>query len=140
LNFEIILVLNVANILLIDDEPLLLDLTSTALRRDGHRVMPMSDALSALDSYRLGHDAVDLVVTDVSMSPVGGFELVKRLEALGFRGEVLFMSGYAAVSEGIADSLGEGSIIEKPFTAAQFRSAVNEALAGSKRRAADLHA
>jgi two-component system cell cycle sensor histidine kinase/response regulator CckA len=121
-----------ANILVIDDESLVLDLISATLRRDGHNVTAMADPLAAIDAFINGRLAIDLLLTDVSMSPISGFEIFKRMLSAGFDGPVLFMSGYSALSGAIVGSLGERAIIEKPFTAAELRAAVGRAVAKIK--------
>lgn len=118
-----------ANILIIDDEPLLLDLTTTVLRLQGHHVTPLPGPIEALEQFASGADELDLVLSDVDMRPITGFETVKRLAARGFQGQVLFMSGYSGLSEAISESLGPKAVIEKPFTAPQLRAAVTRALA-----------
>ena len=124
-----------ANVMVIDDESVLLDLISACLRRDGHHVTAMTDPLAAIDSFMHGQVAIDLLLTDVSMDPIGGFEIVKRLIKAGFDGPVLFMSGYTALSGAVIGSLGERAVIEKPFTAAELRSAVRRALAKGRLKA-----
>lgn len=121
-----------ANILIIDDEPILLDLTTTVLRLEGHRVTPLPGPTEALEQFASGADQLDLILSDVDMRPITGFETVKRLAAKGFQGRVLFMSGYSGLSEAITGSLGPKIVIEKPFTAPQLRAAVNRIL--SKKR------
>ena len=117
-----------ANILLIDDELVLLTLMSTALRRDGHTVTALSDPLAALAVQAGGQVPIDLIVTDISMKPISGFQLVNRIIGEGFAGPVLFTSGYPAFSDTIAHSLGVHSVLEKPFTVAQLETAVRRAL------------
>jgi DNA-binding NtrC family response regulator len=121
-----------ANILMIDDEPLLLGLISNTLRLDGHKTIALSDPLDALDYQREGQSPIDLLLTDIDMKPISGFELVNRLTKAGFDGPVLFTSGYPALSGAIANSLGQRSILEKPFTAPQLRAAVRGTLSRSK--------
>src|ERR1700722_9293171 len=106
-----------ANILLIDDEPVLLDLISRILRLDGHDVDAINNPLEALASYGGGTKAIDLLVTDIDMKPISGFELVKRLSKTGFCSPVLFMSGYPALAAAVSESLGDRAILEKPFSA-----------------------
>jgi DNA-binding NtrC family response regulator len=122
-----------SNILVIDDEAVLLDLIATVLRLDGHTVIAMSDPLAALDCLR-GAELlpIDLLLTDIEMKPISGFELVNCLGKTGIIIPVLFTSGYPALSGAVANSLGERSILEKPYTAAQLRTAVSKALRSSK--------
>jgi DNA-binding NtrC family response regulator len=121
-----------ANVLVIDDESVLLDLIATVLRTDGHSVQATGDPLKALSFLDAGNPPIDLVLTDIDMKPITGFELVKRLTKIGFTGPVLFTSGYASLCGAVTDSLGSRAILEKPFTAAQLRTALGRALAKGK--------
>ena len=111
-----------ANIFVIDDESILLDLISNALRLDGHKVTTFSEPMSMLAVP--GCPLMDLLVTDVEMRPINGFEVAKRLIMRGFQGPILFMSGYSYPR----DSSDRRLVIEKPFTAGQLRAAVSKAL------------
>ncbi len=121
-----------SNILLIDDDPVSLLLITNTLRLDGHEVRAMRDPLEALNSHGFGDAQVDLLLTAISVSPISGFELARRLKKSGFRGAALFMSPYPTLAGAVADSLGERAILEKPFTARQLRSAVSRALIKGK--------
>ena len=110
-----------AHILVIDDESVLLDLISRILRQDGHTVTAVSDPVAAMDSARCGRPHIDLLLTDVSMSPMSGPELVRRLTTAGFNAPVLFMSGYPAMELAIAAPGGARSVIDKPFTVGELR-------------------
>ena len=125
-----------AHILVVDDEPLLLDLISATLRLDGHEVTAVGDPPAALSMQEAGQLPVDLLLTDVEMRPISGFELVRRLTKLGFDSPVLFTTGYPALSDVVAGSLGARFILEKPFTAAQLRGVVRNALSPSKSKIA----
>jgi DNA-binding response OmpR family regulator len=121
-----------ANILLINDEPVLLNLISNTLRLEGYVVTSMCDPLTAVESFRAGRLQIDLVLTDIELTPISGFELVKRLSKTGFKSPALFMSGDPALVGVVAESLGHCAVLEKPFTAAQLRSAVRSTLQRSK--------
>jgi DNA-binding NtrC family response regulator len=124
---------NVAHILVVDDENIVLNLIATVLRTDGHTVTALSDPSLASDCFNIA--AIDLILTDVTMKPISGFELVKRLTILGFDGRVLFMSGFSNLSAAISQSLGERALLEKPFTAMELRKAVKCILSGTKAKA-----
>jgi DNA-binding NtrC family response regulator len=123
----------VAHILVVDDEHILLDLISSVLRTDGHTVTSLSDPSLASDYVK--NAAIDLILTDVTMRPISGFEMVKRLTILGFEGRVLFMSGFSNLSAAISRSVGVRAIIEKPFTAIELRRSVKRVLSGTKAKA-----
>jgi DNA-binding NtrC family response regulator len=124
---------NVAHILGVDDEDIVLDLIATVLRSDGHTVTALSDPSLASDYFNIA--AIDLILTDVTMTPFSGFELVKRLTIFGFDGKVLFMSGFSNLSASISRSIGEWAVLEKPFTAMELRKAVKRILSGTKAKA-----
>jgi DNA-binding NtrC family response regulator len=117
-----------ANILVIDAESLLLDLVSTVLRLDGHSVTAMSDPMAALNWFRNNDAVIDLILTDISLKPINGFELATRFGKLGLDCPVIYMSGYSSISGVIVGSMGERSVIDKPFTASELRRAVGRVL------------
>jgi two-component system OmpR family response regulator len=116
-----------SRILVIDDEPIVLDLIAISLTLSGHEVTAFGNPLEIFEAPELLRTA-DLLITDVSMRPIDGFEVVKRLNTDGLCPPVLFMSGYPAVAAAIAQNRGEKSVIEKPFTVEQLRNAVRRAL------------
>ncbi len=96
---------------MVDDEILVLDLITLALRTRWPYGYRQSDPLAELERAR--QFPIDILVTDVDMKPISGFELVKRLGKTGwFNGPVLFTSGYPADSEIVAGSLGNHAILE----------------------------
>ena len=114
------------NFLVIDDEPALLALAIAALRKDGHTVHAVSNPLEAIEICT-AKDDFDLVIIDINMEPIGGFEVVYRLRLNSVNSPVLFMTG-GWIASAIAERIGHRSIIDKPFTALQFRRAVNNML------------
>ena len=118
-------------IVVIDDEPLLLDLVSTILRSEGHAVHAVGDPLVGL-AFCQSHSGVDLLITDVDIRPISGFEVVKRLRLSDVDLPVLFMSGYPNVSGVISQTLGESSVLDKPFTTPQLKAAVKRAIRKNK--------
>jgi len=114
----------VANILVIDDEQFLLDLISATLTAAGHRVTALDNPVAAYDFIVTENQEIDLLLTDVSLTPFNGFELVRRLNLVGFDQPVLFTTGYSVLSAVIAQSVANRAVLEKPFTAQQLRAAV----------------
>lgn len=123
-----------ARLFIIDDEPILLNLMFSVLGMAGYEVDGTEDPIVALCAIVSACPPVDLVITDADMKPITGFQLVKKLREECVDCPVIFMSGHRGIGETIADSCGEKSVIEKPFTAAELRSAIERALPASKRR------
>ncbi|NGY58011.1 response regulator [Lentzea sp. NEAU-D13] len=68
-----------ATVLIVDDLPINLDLMRTLLTHHGHRVLEAGDGVEALD--RIADEIPDLVVTDVMMPRMDGYQLVRELRA-----------------------------------------------------------
>jgi len=100
----------------VEDQAEVRDYTAAALESYGYRVLKAASAAEALSICEREGEHIDLVLTDVVMPNVGGFELAGRVEKLRPGMRVLYMSGYtdnAIVEHGI---LGEGAeFITKPF-------------------------
>jgi len=69
-------------ILFIDDDDLIVRLTSVTLTRAGHRVSSFSDPQVALDLFRAVPDSFDLVVADIQLGSLTGVELAARMLAI----------------------------------------------------------
>jgi DNA-binding NtrC family response regulator len=83
-------------ILIVDDDPNVLDTLRTLLIDDGHTVRTARDGLQALD--RLRRAPVDLVVSDVVMPVVDGHKLVQEMRRTGDRTPVILMSSVPSVT------------------------------------------
>ncbi len=71
-----------ATVLVAEDSPIMRDVVAESLRSYGLRVLEAGDGAEALDVLA-GADAVDLVVTDLEMPRMDGFELIQRLRERG---------------------------------------------------------
>ena len=85
-------------VLVVDDDPMILQLVSTTLERAGFLVQAVSSAEEALKSYSNSlADPFCLVLSDVLMPEVNGVDLARRLLAQDANVSVLFMSGQIPV-------------------------------------------
>ena len=118
-----------ATVLLVEDEPALLDLTAAMLRRMGCNVLAAGSPQVALALAEQHGAGLDLVLTDVVMPGMNGGELVSQLSAALPGLKALFMSGYTANIIARYGVLEEGmNFIQKPFTYSQLSSQVHHAL------------
>lgn len=103
----------VRTILLVDDEPFARSAARRVLHSIGHRVL---EAPAAREAYALAdsEEPIDLLLTDVNMPGVNGFELARSLEALRPGLRILYMCGYPP--ETIEGAPKNAQFIEKPFT------------------------
>ncbi len=107
-----------ANVLLVEDEPLISAITEEWLNELGHVVVgPASDLASAL---RLAETPIDGAIVDISLGRQSGYPLADVLTARGV--PFLFATGYG--QEGIEPAWRGRPTLSKPFEFETFRRAV----------------
>jgi PAS domain S-box-containing protein len=119
-----------AEILVVEDEPALLALTSRVLRRLGYSVTAVSSPSEAADLLAGGRTRFDLLLTDVVMPGMSGPDLAAFARSCMPGIRCVFMSGYPADRISKSGSLPAGSaLIPKPFTVTSLAERVRDALA-----------
>ncbi len=116
-------------ILLVEDEPAILEMTATMLQLLGHTVLAAGTPEEAIRLSAMHEGCIDLFLTDVIMPEMNGRDLAGRLSAGRSGMKILFMSGYPAnilTNQGVLD---EGvNFIEKPFTMQELATKVRQTL------------
>jgi two-component system, OmpR family, response regulator MprA len=101
-------------ILVVDDEPAVLDAVDRALRLEGYDTELAADGQQALDA--LAADAPDALVLDVLMPRVDGLEVCRRLRAAGDRTPVLVLTARDGVPDRVRGlDAGADDYLVKPF-------------------------
>ncbi|MCM2284049.1 MAG: PAS domain S-box protein [Desulfobacula sp.] len=104
-------------ILLVEDEPILLDMTKEMLELNGYQVLIALNPDEALQIAGDHADEIHLVMTDVVMPGMNGYDLAEKLMSLYPGLKCLFMSGYTASVIARHGVLGEPvHFIQKPFS------------------------
>lgn len=118
-----------ARILLAEDEAATRDLVRRALEADGHSVEVMEGGADALERLGQGPDQFQLLISDVNMPGMDGFELANKARALNSGLAVVFMSGLVEHLERAKSLTGERYFtLSKPFSLEQVRATVRAAL------------
>src|SRR5688500_15374384 len=106
-------------ILVVDDEPSIVDAVATALRYEGYEVHEASSGREALDAVM--RNEPDLVVLDWMLPDVPGIEVGRRLRARGFKTAVLFLTAKDATEDKVeALRAGGDDYVTKPFSLAEL--------------------
>jgi CheY-like chemotaxis protein len=119
-------------ILLVEDDVALRSATARLLREQGFTVLVAEDAEHARTLCSQDDPHVDLVLTDVSMSQLSGPALTRELKLINSELRVVFMSGYVGSNALDSSLIGEGGILEKPFTPEQLERRIRRALDGGE--------
>jgi two-component system, cell cycle response regulator CpdR len=119
----------VARILIAEDEEALGTLCARALMTEGHEVKTACDGSAALDLLAREEGAFDLLLTDIRMPIMDGIALALAAARDYPDLTILLMTGYADQRERAhgLDALIH-DVIAKPFSVAELRATVNEAL------------
>jgi two-component system, OmpR family, response regulator len=125
---------NGQRILVVDDEPSIVDAVSTALRYEGYEVNEAFTGLEALETVtRL---EPDLIVLDWMLPDIEGIEVGRRLRARGFKTAVLFLTAKDATEHKVeALRAGGDDYVTKPFSLAEIVARTQAIL---RRTAGDL--
>ena len=115
-----------ARILIVDDEEADLRLAEAILERAGHEVLLAVDGEEALSACRTG--PVDVVITDLQMPKVHGFELISALREMDRPPPIIAISGTGHEQLEIADALGAKFTMSKPVNPDGLLTAVEQVL------------
>jgi len=116
-----------AKILIVEDEPAILEISCEALREENHHVdgaLTINEAIGFIDS---GEVEYDLLVTDVVMPDGGGRKLLNYLDSKRIAPKVIVVSGYDI--DFLGDDLSCTSFIQKPFSIVELIEEVSSVLA-----------
>ncbi len=126
----------VGRVLVVEDEPVVRDMTTQLLERAGYDVLAVASGAEALARARLA-EPIDVLVTDVVMPTMSGIELAEQMMDRYPLMGVVVLSGYTAETLDLQRATARGAtFVPKPVTSNQLLEAVLQATA-SRRAAAD---
>jgi len=114
-------------ILVVDDEPSIIDAVATSLRYEGFEVTQAVNGRQALSMAQ--ENPPDLIVLDVMLPDLDGLEVTRRLRQDGIRVPVLFLTARDAVEDKVAGlTVGGDDYVTKPFALAEVVARVHAIL------------
>jgi DNA-binding response OmpR family regulator len=113
-------------ILLVDDEQSVQKLLTYPLRKEGYEVVGALDGREALD--RLHDASFDLVVLDVMLPHVDGFDVCRQIRASSTVPIIMLTAKTEEIDKVLGLELGADDYITKPFSVREFRSRVKAVL------------
>src|SRR3978361_545220 len=121
-------------VLIADDEDSMRRLVARAIAMDGHDIVTAEDGAEALEILNREHGAFDLLLTDIKMPVMDGIALARAAARAVPRLTILLMTGFADQRER-ASGLNAivYDVVTKPFSVADIRTAVADALAARKK-------
>jgi two-component system OmpR family response regulator len=124
-----------ARLLVVDDEPNILELLATSLRFAGFEVTTATNGREALAAARSSRP--DLVVLDVMMPDMDGFDVVRRMRGEGATVPVLFLTARDATEDKVAGlTVGGDDYVTKPFSLEEIIARIRAVLRRAAGRSA----
>ncbi|MEJ2154935.1 MAG: response regulator [Desulfobacteraceae bacterium] len=116
-------------ILIVEDEPQLLELATVILEKHGYRILGTHHPTEAIACCRNFNDEIHLLLTDVVMPEMNGKQLQSRIKAIRPKIKTLFVSGHTADIISARGVLEHGvDFIQKPYSIKDLTRKVRKAL------------
>ncbi len=115
-------------ILLADDQEALRRVTLRVLRGAGYEVLEAGDGATAVEVANAHDGKIDLLLTDLVMPEMNGYELAEALRAMRPRLKTLFISGHPPEARERYGETATQEHLQKPFTPDSLRRAVRATL------------
>jgi len=116
-----------AQLLVVEDDPNIVELLSASLRFAGFTVNTAESGAAAVEAAR--DSRPDLVVLDVMLPDLDGFEVIKRMRDAGIRIPVVFLTARDATDDKIRGlTLGGDDYVTKPFSLEELTARIRAVL------------
>jgi signal transduction histidine kinase/CheY-like chemotaxis protein len=117
-----------APVLVVDDDPMVLEVVCNLLTQAGYRVQGTTEPGKAVDLFAAAAEPFRLVISDVHMPGMNGYEMTRRLRSADPRLHLLFISGHTDLSPADGQPR-DFLLLKKPFESRALMQAVSAALA-----------
>jgi len=120
--------------MVIDDEADLLTITTKMLETSGYKVHAFSSPVEALDHVKNGCKDCAIVVSDIRMSEMSGFELVRYIKELRHEMKIILMTAFKINKEEaqiVLPSTPIDAFVKKPFRSTELVDAIHSCAVNS---------
>lgn len=114
-------------ILIVDDEPNILQITSATLEKFGYRTITASDGAEGVAVFADRRKEISVVLTDMSMPLMDGNAMIRSLKKISPSTKIVAMSG---LLNSTRENLNVNAFLTKPFTAEKLITVLADVLAG----------
>jgi DNA-binding response OmpR family regulator len=123
-----------ARLLIVDDEEDITSILRKGLENNGFEVVTFNDPLLALSNFNAG--LYDMILLDIRMPKMDGFQLYQEIEKIDGRAKVCFMTAFEvyfeALRELFPDSYSSVCFVKKPFSIQEFVKRISKEMDISK--------
>lgn len=117
------------SILIVDDEIDLLDILAFNLQKNGYTVKTASSGIEALDILEESGNHFSLILLDVMMNGINGFETAKKIREKGYDIPIIFLTALDTEADLLKGfSVGADDYISKPFSIKEVQARIKAVL------------
>jgi len=117
------------HIMVVDDEPSMLEMMEITLHSLGYRVSSFTDSYEAVEAFESEPDRFDLIITDVTMPHLTGLDLTARIYTIKPGMPIILCTGFSELTtKERAESLGIKNFLLKPVLRRDLSEAIRKAL------------
>ncbi len=119
------------NVLVIEDEPLVCDIITEYLIRDGHTFEVASNGLEGLERFEI--NKFDLIITDRAMPAMSGDHVATAIKQMEPHVPIIMLTGFGDLMNSTGERpIGVDLIVSKPVTIAKLRQAISQVMTREK--------
>jgi two-component system catabolic regulation response regulator CreB/two-component system response regulator ChvI len=116
----------------VDDELDIINLFTELLKSKNYEVIGFTNPINALDHYKKNYDKYIMVISDIRMPEMNGFDLVKNLKKINTNILIILMSAYDNIDYSQLNELTIHDFIQKPIKITELLSKVEKYLISTK--------
>jgi len=116
------------SILLVDDEPDIVNLFKDLLENKNYEVIDFTNPLEALENYKTNWDQYGLVISDIRMPGMTGFDLLKYIKKIDATISFFLMSANDTINYSEIEGIKIDGFIQKPIRIKEFLSILEKHL------------
>ena len=121
--------INSGSILVLDDDFEITTLIKIALQRHGYDVFGFTDPFLALEHFKINHSTYSLVISDLRMPSMSGFQFIQNIKLIRPKINVLLMSAFDVIGDSeFSTQSSEYEIdgfLQKPISIKKLNSIIN---------------
>lgn len=110
-------------IMIVDDEPDILSLFSDYLQLKGLKVRTFEDPIQALSEIQVNHSSYDMIISDIRMPQMSGFEFIKRVNKIDNKMKVIFMTAFDLENDNLKQ-VKKAEFLRKPIKLENLRDSI----------------
>jgi DNA-binding NtrC family response regulator len=116
----------------VDDELDIVNLFTELLKSRKYDVFGFTNPLKALEDYKENYDQYGMVISDIRMPEMNGFDLVKNVKKINTNISIILMSAYENIDYSQLDNITINEVIQKPIKIIELLSTVEKHLLSTK--------